>query len=122
MLQEDCQSPFIFTFYEILNLNKEFNLFQAGGLSSLTGSASSHYVPSSDYSPLPPIRPQIGMPPTTMYRHNVHTSQSISGGLGSMMDQPPYYSLASPPFEGQISGSHVQQNDPLGMKNKICKS
>jgi len=86
---------------------------EAGGLSSLTGSASSPFVPSSDFSPLPPIRSQIGMPPTTMYRHNM-TSQSISGGLASMMDQPPYYSLASPPFEGQISGSHVQHNDPLG--------
>ena len=36
-----------------------------------------------------------------------------------MMDQPPYYSLASPPFEGQVSGSHVQQNDPLENSN-LC--
>ena len=94
--------------------------FQAGGLSSLTGSASSPYIPSSDFSPLPPMRPGVGMPPNTMnptmFRHNVHTSHSISGGLAGILDQPPHYSLASPQYEGHVSSSHGQAaQDHLGV-------
>ena len=35
------------------------------------------------------------------------------------MDQPPYYSLVSPFFEGLVFVSHVHQNDPLQNSN-LC--
>merc|ERR1719225_2546927 len=41
------------------HLDKEF------GLSSITGSASSPYIPSSDFSPLPPLRSSAAFPPSS---------------------------------------------------------
>ena len=58
--------------------------FQIGGLSSITGSVSSPYIPSSDFSPLPPLRSQISVPgsvTSSMFKSNGLTS--VGNGLGS---------------------------------------
>ena len=58
-------------------------MFQIGGLSSITGSASSPYIPSSDFSPLPPLRSQISVPgsvTSSMFRPG---PTSVGNGLGS---------------------------------------
>jgi len=91
-----------------------------GGSSSIVGSASSlhHPAPSSDFSPLPPLRTPAPAP--LFSRHSALTSH-LSAAL---TDHAPYYSMASPPYSsagmvasysqhtmGTTGGNGV---DPLG--------
>ena len=97
--------------------------FQFGGLSSITGSTSSPYIPSSDFSPLPPLRSTADLPSSSsvLARHN----RSLTGGLANILDGPlSHYSLASPSYEPQIS--HVSplmsasQQEPLLDNSNLC--
>merc|ERR1719361_2666356 len=98
------------------HLDKEF------GLSSITGSASSPYIPSSDFSPLPPLRSTAGPSSSSVLaRHN----RSLTGALANILDGPlSHYSLASPSYEPQIS--HVSplmsasQQEPLLDNSNLC--
>ena len=56
---------------------------QIGGLSSITGSASSPYIPSSDFSPLPPLRSQISVPGSVTGSMFKSGPTSVGNGLGS---------------------------------------
>ena len=56
--------------------------FQFGALSSITGSASSPYIPSSDFSPLPPLRTTAGLPPSSSVLAR-QTNRSLTGGEDS---------------------------------------
>jgi len=69
-----------------------------GGSSSIVGSASSlhHPAPSSDFSPLPPLRTPAPPPATSLFsRHSALTSH-LSAALTD--HHAPHYSMASPPF------------------------
>ena len=87
---------------------------QIGGLSSITGSASSPYIPSSDFSPLPPLRSQISVPGSvtgSMFKSgptsvgNCLGSRSLASMLasssgGGLHDTGlSHYTMASPLFD-----------------------
>ena len=91
--------------------------FQFGGLSSITGSASSPYIPSSDFSPLPPLRTSAAFPPSSSVLART-SSRSVTGGLTNILDGPlSHYSLASPVYEPQVGGA---SQEPLLDNSNLC--
>merc|ERR1719394_1736966 len=113
---------------------------EVGGMSSITGSASSPYIPSSDFSPLPPLRSQISLPQSvanvsSMFsRHSATTPRSLANLLGNDSTLTHYTTLAgSPLFDPPVSlpshvtgshhvstsgGGHV--GDPLLDNSNLC--
>ena len=109
-------------------------------MSSITGSASSPYIPSSDFSPLPPLRSQISLPQSaanvsSMFsRHSATTPRSLANLLGNETTLTHYTTLAgSPMFDPPVSlpthvtgshhvstsgGGHV--GDPLLDNSNLC--
>ena len=86
---------------------------QIGGLSSITGSASSPYIPSSDFSPLPPLRSQISVPgsvTSSMFRPGPTSGASNGFGSRSLASM-----LASTSGGGlhESSGGHYTMASPL---------
>ena len=80
--QSNMQELYIKIDFLFLTLSL-LSTLQIGGLSSITGSASSPYIPSSDFSPLPPLRSQISVPgsvTSSMFRPG---QTSVGNGLGS---------------------------------------
>ena len=96
-----CQTLWIHcTALSLLLSTHHIDLFQFGGLSSITGSASSPYIPSSDFSPLPPLRSTAGLPSAS----SVVTRGAGRPGLASILDGPlGHYSLTSPSYEPHLS-------------------
>ena len=107
-------------------------------MSSITGSASSPYIPSSDFSPLPPLRSQISLPHSaanvsSMFsRHSATTPRSLANLLGNDSTLTHYTTLASPLFDPpppvslpHVSGSHHVATsgghvDPLLDNSNLC--
>ena len=87
------------------------------GLSSITGSASSPYIPSSDFSPLPPLRTTAAFPPSSSVLART-SSRSLTGGLTNILDGPlSHYSLASPVYEPQVGAA---SQEPLLDNSNLC--